>query len=94
MMADEGNMIGNDELTSGAGASHDEDRGNQHKIHRPKGYGIDNEEGLVSQGKDGCGAQQRLYAGFKGFMGYKVYDMRVKHYERLRGEIGRRHGCR
>ena len=21
-------------------------------------------------------------------MGYKVYDMRVKHYERLRGEIG------
>ena len=51
MMADEGNMIGNDELTSGAGASHDEDRGNQHKIHRPKGYGIDNEEGLYPRAR-------------------------------------------
>ena len=47
MMVDEG---GNDELTSGTVASHNEERGNKYKIHCPKGYGI---EGLPRAGTEG-----------------------------------------
>lgn len=65
MLVDEVENVG---TSSGAD---DEECGNEHKIHRRKGYVIDNEVGVASQGGDGCEAQQRLYAGFKGLMGYK-----------------------
>jgi hypothetical protein len=58
-MVDELVNVGNDEPTRGTSSSYDEERGNEHKIYRPEGYGIDNGEGVASQGGHGCEAQRR-----------------------------------
>lgn len=38
------------ELMSGASGSCDEERGNEHKMHRLEGYGIGNQEGVAPLG--------------------------------------------
>jgi len=64
-MIDEVVNVDNDEHTRGTSCSYGEERGSEHKIHHPEGYGIDNGEGAASQGGHGCEAQRGL-CGLQG----------------------------